>query len=217
MQVFCDESGGSDAANTSFVLAAVSIGSTEAGRLMKSFRKATGLLGEIKGHRLDIRQRKIFFDLLCKERHAQSAAVAANRWQALGLWAMGALPEVDLYGHLLIEACWPLVGHSLARRVTITPDGGRYKKAHLASVGERLAKALQNDDRRVDVGFGDSAHVAGLQIADILANSVFQTLGPGPMAGLVNRLLLPVIDAGRLTIEPIRLTELRPPWIPPSP
>ena len=41
---------------------------------------------------------------------------------------MGALPEAELYGLLLAEACGSLPGLNLARHIAVTPDQSRYKR-----------------------------------------------------------------------------------------
>ena len=139
-QVFCDESGGSDAANAVFLTAAVAISPANATRLLKSFRKATGVTGEIKGHRLTLAQRTVFLDLLARQPNAVSAVVACSRLDAVGSWAMGVLPEVELYRHLLAEACVALPGLDAAGHLTVTPDRPRYKKAQIEPVRASLTR-----------------------------------------------------------------------------
>ena len=128
VQVFCDESGGSDPANAAFLVAAVAIPAADATRLVKSFRKATGFTGEIKGHRFSFAQRATFLDLLAKQRDAVSVVVACQRRTAVGGWAMGALREAELYGLLLAEACVSLPHLDQARHIVVTPDQSRYKR-----------------------------------------------------------------------------------------
>lgn len=83
-QVFCDESGGCDAASAVFLAVAVAISTADAARLLKSFRKATEVEGEVKGHRLDLKRRAVFLDLLAEEPGVVSAAVACSRLDAVG-------------------------------------------------------------------------------------------------------------------------------------
>lgn len=91
-------------------MAAVVIQPADAVRLVKSFRKATGFPGEIKGSKLTITQRAAFLGLLARQPDAASVAVVGQRRTAIGGWAMGVLTEVELYGHLLTEACVALPG-----------------------------------------------------------------------------------------------------------
>ena len=213
--VYCDESGGSDAANTTFLAAAVSILPADAQRLMKDFRKATGIAGEVKGHRLRAEQRAIFFDLLGKRTGIASVVVTCSRGHPIGGWAIGELPEVDLYGHLLAEACAAIPNVDAAGHVTVTPDGGRYKKAQLAAVRHHVARAVTDRHplARVHVEFGDSGAIPGLQVADVIANSVFQSLGTTGTAETAGRLLAPLVAIGTLTISGIRLEGVVPTWM----
>lgn len=62
----------------------------------------------------------------------------------------------------------------------------------------------------MDVAFRDSAATAGLQVADVVANSAFQMLAG---TGSTGELLAPLVEAGRLRIMPLRLRDARPGWM----
>src|SRR3954469_25462829 len=64
----------------------------------------------------------IFFDLV-RRTPIDSITVACNRRDAIGGWAMGRLAELDLYSHLLCEACLAMPKPD-GGAVTIAPDGG---------------------------------------------------------------------------------------------
>ncbi len=210
MGIFCDESGGSDPSNNAFVVVAVAMAPSDATRLIKSFRKATGVVGEVKGHGLALPQRRVFFELLLQEADALSAAVASRRSEPVGGWAMRALPEVVLYEHLLAEALTSLPRLGAARHLTLTLDRPRYKKAQLHAVRSRLCEVVRaRHGTPADIGFGDSAGSAGLQMADVIANSVFQ-MGRSPA---VADLVAPVVECGRLLLRPVRLEAIRPGWL----
>ena len=176
---------------------------------MRSYHKATRTSGEVHGHRLDRRQRAVFLGLVARE--AASVVVACRRAEPLGGWAMSALPEPDLYGHLLAEACAGLPGYGGAGQLVVTPDGGRYPRARLDRVRAGLAAALAaRHAGAVDVAFRDSAVTAGLQVADVVANSAFQMLAG---TGSTGELLTPLVEAGRLKVMPLRLGDTRPAWV----
>lgn len=176
---------------------------------MRTYHKVTRTVGEVHGHQLTPMQRAVFLGLLARE--AVSAVVACRRAEPLGGWAMSSMPEADLYGHLLAEACNALPITPGRGALTITPDGGRYARARLdvarSVVTASLAAAGHEGPLRVV--FGDSAATAGLQVADVVANSVFGML---TRAGPVADLLTPLIEAGRLRILPLRLEGVRPNW-----
>lgn len=215
MQIFCDESGGADPTNEVFLTAAVVLPTGDAARLLKSFHKAARWDGEVKGNRLTPEQRRLFFDLLRKQSELGSVVVSCGRRDPLGGWAMGALHEPELYGHLLQEACLSLVG-SDARSVTITPDGGRYKKAELSIIGAHLEEAVRESAApasKVTVSFENSASLPGLQVADVVANTAFQALGSTAGSELAGNLLEPLRASGRLTLRHVELVGRRPTWL----
>lgn len=216
MQIFCDESGGTDPANELFLAAAVVLPASGATRLLKSFRKAARWGGaEVKGHLLTPGQRRVFSDLLGRQDELGSVVVGYGRRDPVGGWAMGALPEPELYGHLLQEACPGLV-RPASRHVTITPDGGRYKKAELGAIAARLAEVMRGHGavaRKVTVSFEGSATLPGLQVADVVANTAFQALGTTTGAVVANGLLEPLRATGRLVVRPVELAARRPAWL----
>lgn len=216
MHVFCDESGGPNLAEDTFLVAAVTISGANATRLLKSFRKAVSWTeAEIKGHALRRDQRRIFFDLIHRESDFGAVVVSCQRGEALGGWAMGALPEITLYRHLLCEAC-RTSGEPGIEPLTITPDGGRYKRVDLRKIESDLVDAAKDwtiDWRRTRVRFQNSASVPGLQVADVIANTAFQALGNTPAAAYARELLLPLGSSGRLILRPIELAACRPPWL----
>lgn len=216
MQVFCDESGGADPANDLFLVAAVAIPPAAATRLLKSFRKAAAWKGgEVKGHRLGPEQRRVFFDLLMRQEGLGSVVVSCSRRSLVGGWAMGALSEVELYGHLLREACVALVP-AASRQVTITPDGGRYKRSELHRIAWHLAAQVAH--RRpttlpVAVSFADSASTAGLQVADVVVNTAFQAQMASASADRAEALLAPLRVRGRLIMRSLEIADGRPEWL----
>ena len=215
MHVFCDESGGSDPSNDVFLIAAVAVSGAHATRLTKSFRKATDWTDtEIKGHALGPDQRQVLFDLLAREVDVRSIVVSCQRRQALGGWAMSNLPEVNLYRRLLCEACEE-VSRSSTEPLTITADGGRYKRVDLRRMEDDVRHAAESWSAgrgRTKISFRDSASAPGLQLADVVANTAFRSLGGTPAAIHADALLSPLGRSGRLILRPVTLADCRPTW-----
>jgi hypothetical protein len=217
VQIFCDESGGSMDPCGLFLVAAVYIKPTDAARLIKAFRKNTKISDEVKGHLLTHAQRKVFFDLLARETQTVSAVVACSRTQPRGAWAMRNLAEASLYGWLLTEACSHLLPQAPgAGHLTVTPDGGRYQKAVSdrlrVQVRDRLASAHRA--AKVSVAFDHSHRLAGLQIADVVANSAFQSFAAADRG--VTELLEPVRRSGQLRVHAVGLEGVCPAWLDPA-
>jgi len=215
VQVFCDESGGSDPASTAFLVAAAAISTADATRLVKSFRKATGFAGEVKGNKLTRAQRGAFLGLLARQADAASVVVACSRGNPVGGWAMSALPEAELYGHMLAEACLALPGLSLARHIAITLDRLRYTKARAELVRAGVAQtiAARHPAAGVGITFGDSAELAGLQVADVVANAAYQVIAPTPASEATAPLLATLIARSALMMDHVQLGGMRPAWL----
>ena len=213
LHLFLDESGGADAANDTFLVAAVAVAPHDAARLVRRYQKAMKTTGEVRGSKLAPRGRRVFLDLAAREPHVLAAAAVCRRSDPIGGWAMGTLMEHDLYARLLVEAVSGVPGIGAARRVTVTADGGRYGKGVLAGVRDGVAATLAEILRvEVSLAFGDSAQSPGLQVADVVANTVFGS-GQPASAEAPGPFLAPLVGAGRLAIMPVRLEGVRPAWI----
>jgi hypothetical protein len=213
VQIFCDESGGTDAANELFLVAALAIVPGEAVRLIKSFRKATKLKAEIKGHELTYPHRRIFFELITSTGAFDSVVVSSSRHHQVGGWAMGSMAEAQLYSHLLLESCLGVLKTD-SPHLTITPDGGRYKKAQCHSIAAQITQALMPERvGRVSVKFQNSAEFSGLQVVDVIANTAFQALGNSSSAEAARELLDPLLANGRIVLRHVELERARPDWL----
>jgi len=213
VQIFCDESGGTDAVNDLFLVAALAIVPGEAVRLIKSFRKATKLKAEIKGHELAYPHRRIFFELISSTGAFDSVVVSSSRHHQVGGWAMGSMTEAQLYSHLLLESCLGVLKTD-SPHLTITPDGGRYKKTQCHSIAGQITKALMPERvGRASVQFQSSSEFASLQVVDVIANTAFQALGNSSSAEAAREILDPLLANGRIVFRHVELKGVRPDWL----
>lgn len=212
MQLYFDESGGADPASNVFMVAGVAVDSLSAGRLIKSFRKASGTTGEIKGSGMSLVHRRLFFEILGRNEAVLSAAVHVHREQSLGGWAMGALAESDLYAELLSEAiCWipPMTGS-----VALLADGGRYKRAVYDAMTPGIeAKAAAHHGGRASLRFVTSHEHPGVQIADVISNSMYQLVTGFGMPDQLEDILGPFLQTGKLRMGSAELASIRPHWM----
>jgi hypothetical protein len=215
VHLFCDESGGIAASNTHFTLAVVALDQDSAARILKTFRKAAKLKSaEIKGSSLSARHRRLFFEILAKERGGPGAAVVCARGDQIADWAIGAWQhqERTLYRHMLAEALG-LIGLGPAVQ-GITADGGRYKHTELDRVAAELANDIERlAGRRVPFGYGDSSRLPGLQIADVLCNTAGKLLAQGTQQKEAARALAPLMEREILNVRAARLPGLSPGWL----
>lgn len=185
MPIYCDESGGVSAG--AMVFAGVSIEAEAADRLLARFKEVTAIRGEMKGSRISLVERGLFFELL--DRFDGRAIVA----QAPGNHAPAQPHEKDrdlrTYVALLenvVEAWLPEAGGC----AEVIIDDGRYDPATLGLVRTDIAGLLGTCGR---ARLADSRRSAGVQIADVIANSVFNLAVRSERAERIRRILAPFL------------------------
>ena len=188
MHIFSDESGGTGD-EEHFVVAAIVAEPHKLKRVEKKILDGTrkcSLEGEIKGTDLSAEQREIIINILLREMQA-GAAVACRRADPLGGWAIKMLEDHHVWSQLTEEACGSLVTRFAVGGVM--PDGGRHKRIQKNlefQLAENLAKIA---NRQINVRMGLSHQNIGLQLADVLSNTVYRALKGEPFErDLVNRM-----------------------------
>ncbi|MFC5315860.1 DUF3800 domain-containing protein [Azospirillum rugosum] len=210
MHVFCDESGGTGRDDSLFLTAAAPLSADEAARVMKKFRKATGMRGEIKGSRLTFNQRDLFFDLLNSSTDTPIGVAYCDGHSPLGNWALGSIKEQDLWAELLIESVL-LIGEG--NFITVSADR-RYHGSQARRLQDHVSSSIANNvgANRVQVQFVDSENSNGVQIADIVANTVYRMLRGGNFSADILRWM----PEQKFAIRPLELKTKRPHWLEPA-
>lgn len=222
MHLYCDESGGTD--GDLFCVSALRLEPREVERALKVFRRQTSWEGEVKGHALHAEQRLLLLELAFKTPSA-AAVVVCDARTMLGGWAASTLvPEAMLRRELLSEACI-LAMEDLPRATCagVTADGGRYtrkvlaeERTHLETVLRERGLLPQAKHPRL-VAHASSQQHPGLQLADVVANTVHRLLRgaqPGVSPALVG---LPEVLVERIQIRHVALPAHRPGWMGESP
>jgi Protein of unknown function (DUF3800) len=194
MNLYCDESGG--VGRGVMTLAAVAITAEAATNLLAEFRKATGLKSELKGSRIDLEERAYFLDLFVKAeaRAIIGIAVAAVRPQA---GADRGDHDQAVYAALIEDVLGAWLPES-GGCVQIVLDDGRYDALTMAAMRADVAAMLGNfGTARMEV----SHHEAGVQIADVIANSFFNRALPSERQERFGALLAPHLENGRLRMR----------------
>lgn len=192
--IYCDESGGINSGGMTF--AAVHIDSDAAENLLSQFRLKTGHIGELKGSRIDIDERGIFFELL-----EQSGAIAqvdiikSSDMTNDAINSKGA--DLRAYNHLL-NAC---IGSLLPRTGgcgNVVIDEGRYDQQILEDSREDIASLLGNWGK---AQLMDSKRSTGVQIADVIANSCYNVVTGSSKARRIKAYMAPMILSHKINIE----------------
>lgn len=194
MPIYCDESGG--VGRGVMTLAALSISADAADNVLSRFRELTGLKGELKGSRIDLTERALVFELL-----------EPGDWHATVGIAISALTpqpggdrgdhDIAIYSALLDD----VIGSMVEARPDCTNviiDDGRYGIETLKLVRNavgRLIGPLGTASLAVSHAF------AGLQLADVIANSFFNralvTSRQARMAAIVG----PFLESGKIRLR----------------
>ena len=194
MPIYCDESGG--VGRGVMTLAAVDMAAEEADALLTRFRAATGYLGELKGSRIDLVRRGLFFDLF--------AAADANATVGIAISALKPDRNADRGDHDIATYAALLndvVGAMLPGVVScesVIIDDGRYGPETLSKVRDDIGRL---------VGPCGTAHLelshrlAGLQIADVIANNFFNRALVNDRQGRMAAVVAPLLENGRIKMR----------------
>lgn len=197
MTLYCDESGGLSAAAMTF--AAVAMTAADAEAVLDRFRGIAGLRGELKGSRISPVERGLLFEILA-QRDASAWVAVADRPTLTHAIANGT-SDRQIYSRLLdaaVAAWMPTTGGDCA---DVVIDEGRYDPRILAGVRGDIQALLGQWGQ---ASLADSRRCAGIQIADVVANSLFNLTISSVRAHRIRTIVQPWLDSGRLKIIPLR-------------
>lgn len=181
-------------------LAALSMPAEEAEAMLARFRSVTGWHGELKGSRIDLAQRALLFELL-EESSAQATV-------AIAISATKPEPGEDRGDHD-IETYLRLIETAVTHRIanpgeheerSVILDDGRYGPHALAAVQQNVAELI---GPRGTVKLALSHELAGLQFADVIANSFFNRAMATERQARMAAIVAPMLESGRITMQVI--------------
>lgn len=186
MTIYCDESGGLNAGAMTF--AAVMIAPEIAASIHKRFRAVTGLRGELKGSRISLVERAYLLELF--DRAGGRAWVAVAKRERLAPPANGSAPsDLALYAALLDLAVGSWLPETGGVCTDVVIDDGRYDPVVLGHVRETIQAGLAGWGR---ASLADSRRSDGVQIADVIANSLFNIEVESPRAHRIGTIIEPL-------------------------
>lgn len=193
MQIFCDESGG--IGRGVMTLAAVAITTEAADGLVTKFCERIGLQGELKGSRIDLVERRVFFDLFMVSGGKAVVGFAAMALRPREGEDRGVLDR-QIYADL-VEAAVSILLLESGGCASITIDDGRYAPATLAAIRNDLAAMVGPCG---SAALELSHRSAGLQIADVIANTMFNRALPSERQPQFLAIAQPLIDSGQIRL-----------------
>lgn len=197
MTIYCDESGGLNAGAMTF--SAVMLTPQAATEIHARFRSVTGLRGELKGSRISIVERAYLLELF--DRAGGRAWVAVAQRDKIAQNPGGTLPsDLALYAALLNLAIGRWLPETGGVCTDVVIDDGRYDPKILSHVRAEIQAGLGQWGRAT---LADSRRSDGVQIADVIANSLFNTVIGSPRAPRIQRIIEPMLAS-----KAIRIAEL---------
>lgn len=197
MTIYCDESGGLNAGAMTF--SAVMLTPQAAAAIHERFRDVTGLRGELKGSRISIVERAWLLELF--DRAGGRAWVAVADRDTLAHKPGGTPPsDLALYAALLNLAIGRWLPETGGVCTDVVIDDGRYDAKILSHVREEIQAGLGQWGR---ASLADSRRSDGVQIADVIANSLFNITVKSPRAHRIQRIIDPMLAS-----KAIRIAEL---------
>ena len=166
MYIYCDESGG--VGRGVMTLAAVSIEPDTAEAMLLRFRSMTGLKNELKGSRIDLAERALFFELFKDSGARATVGVAISAAQP-GPGEDRGDHDRNVYSALLSDVIGALIPES-GGCLGVVIDDGRYDANTLAVINDDISRLVSP----LGLASLELSHVLpGLQIADVVANTFF--------------------------------------------
>jgi hypothetical protein len=194
MPICCDESGG--VGRGVMTLAAVDMSAEEADLILARFRDVTGYLGELKGSRIDLGRRGLFFELF--------AGSNAHATVGIAISALKPDPDEDrgdhdiaTYAALLNDVVGAMLP-AIASCESVIIDDGRYGPETLSKVRDDIGRLVGPcGSAQLEL----SHRLAGLQIADVIANSFFNRALVNDRQAQMAAVVAPLLENGRIKMR----------------
>ncbi|MGL5837985.1 MAG: DUF3800 domain-containing protein [Sphingorhabdus sp.] len=194
MPIYCDESGG--VGRGVMTLAGVDLDADEAEALLARFRVTTGYLGEVKGSRIGLAERALLFDAIGK----------SNAKIVVGIAISALIPakgkdrgdhDVDIYAALLDDIVGTMLP-DLTNMRTVIIDDGRYGAETLNAIRTEIAELVGPAGiTQLEL----SHRLAGLQLADVVANTFFNRAMVNDRQGKIAAIAAPLLESGQIRMR----------------
>lgn len=195
MPIYCDESGG--VGRGVMTLAALSIHASTADDVLARFREVTGLVGELKGSRIDLAERGLLFEMLGDADWSATIGIAISALKPTGGDDRGE-HDIAVYAALLEDVIASMLTSGTVDCTNVTIDDGRYGPKTLALVRDDIGRLvgpcglaqLELSHRR-----------AGLQIADVIANTFFNRAMVTERQARMAAIVAPYLESGKMKLR----------------
>ncbi len=194
MTIYCDESGG--IGRGVMTVAGISIEADVAEKILTRFREVTGYLGEVKGSRIDLSERALLFELIKDSPARMAVNVAISALQPEPGDDRGA-HDAAIYEQLLETTIRTMHGAGIDCENVIIDDG-RYDPKILAEIRSDIALMIGPCSK---TSLELSHHSAGLQLADVIANSFFNRALVNDRQARMAAIVAPLLESGQISLK----------------
>lgn len=194
MPIFCDESGG--VGRGVMTLAALYIGDDEAEAILQRYRDVTGLKGELKGSRIDLAERAFVMEMLAQSGAPAVISIALSATETPKGQTRGH-HDIAVYASLMDDAVSALLPKTNACG-SVWMDSGRYGPPVLEKVRRDIAEIAGPWNLSK---LEDSDRLAGLQLADVIANSFYNRARVSGKQARIAAIVRPMIDSGQFVMQ----------------
>ncbi len=203
MPIYCDESGG--VSRGVMTLAALFIEEDRAESILSRFREVTGLRGELKGSRIDLAERALTIELLEKSDAKAVISIALSATTTKKGENRGA-HDIAVYASLMDDAVAALLPATKGCS-SVVMDDGRYGDKVLEYVRREIAEIAGpwNTSQLIE-----SDKLAGLQLADVLANSFYNRARVSGKQARIAAMLQPMLDDSRIEMRILEGSDVEP-------
>ena len=178
-------------------LAAVSIDASVAERVLARFRDITGLSGELKGSRIDLAERALLFELLDPGDWYATVGIALSSLKPRPGEDRGD-HDIAIYSALLDDVIASMLDSRGPNCSDVIIDDGRYGVETLALVRNSVGRLVGPlGTARLAV----SHILAGLQLADVIANSFFNRALVTERQARMAAIVQPFLDSEKIKLR----------------
>jgi hypothetical protein len=194
MPIYCDESGG--VGRGVMTLAGVDIDADRAEALLARFRTVTGYHGEVKGSRIEFAERALLFEVIKDSEAKITVGIAISALTPAKGADRGDL-DVDVYSALLEDVVGAMLPEE-PRAVSVIIDDGRYGADTLSGIRREIADMVGPcGTTQLEL----SHRLAGLQIADVVANTFFNRALVNERQGRMAAIAAPMLESGQIRLR----------------
>lgn len=194
MTIYCDESGG--VGRGVMTLAGFEADHGDADAILARFREVTGIQSEVKGSRIDLGERAFLFELLADAPVKAAVSIAISALKPEQGEDRGDL-DVQIYAALLddaVSALMPVGGDC----TEVIIDDGRYGPETLSHIRSDIGTLIGPcGSAKLEL----SHRSAGLQIADVIANTFFNRALVGDRQARMAALVEPFLARGQIVMR----------------